>query len=355
MISDARSRLEELGSNGITDPYDSIFKTVYLLTMRLVGCQEIAESRPMLDKSLDLFQAIEASSTASTVIAPWAPTPARFSRLVNGTKLYMMFQKIVDARKATGTRHEDCLQELMDQGAAIPNIMKFVIGAVFAAQLNMAINMAAQLCYLATNDVWRKKCVDEVREVAGRYAPDPSAPLVDQLQHIPGDVWELGFPILDQCLKESIRMQLLGAAFRRNTSGKDVVVKHSDGTQEVVPNGAFATFHISAVHYNPAIYTDPTNWDPARFDADRAEDKKGPHVYAGWGSGLHPCLGIRVARFEHSIVMAHFLAMFDWELLDVHGKPLDRVPDVDLNSWSAGKPRTPHRLGYTMKAEVRRA
>lgn len=40
---------------------------------------------------------------------------------------------------------------------------------------------------------------------------------------------------------------------------------------------------------NPKIYEDPYKWDPARYDPGRAEDKKIPHGYIGWGSGRHPC------------------------------------------------------------------
>lgn len=36
-------------------------------------------------------------------------------------------------------------------------------------------------------------------------------------------------------------------------------------------------------------------FDPTRFLPDRAEDKKVPHAFLGWGSGRHPCLGMKVS------------------------------------------------------------
>ncbi|KAB8346184.1 hypothetical protein FH972_023230 [Carpinus fangiana] len=354
IMADTRSRLLQLGPTGVTDPFDSIYKLVFLLTIRLVACREIAESPAQLDKSLSLLQAIEASSTPASVIAPWAPVPAKITRFLSGAKLYMMFKELVDARHATGTREEDAMQELIDGGASTTNIMKFVLGAVFAAQLNSGINIATQLCHLGANKEWHAKSLEEVRAVAAQHAPDASAPLLEQLQHIPPDLWEHGFPLLDQSLRETIRMQLLGSSFRRNTSGKDVVIRHADGTPEVIPPGAFVAYNIADVHYNPRIFNSPTTWDPSRYDDDRAEDKKAPHSFVGWGSGAHPCLGVRMAKIEHNIMVAHFLAMFDWELCAIDGSLMDTMPLPDLNSWTATKPKTPTRLRYTMKEEVLR-
>lgn len=40
---------------------------------------------------------------------------------------------------------------------------------------------------------------------------------------------------------------------------------------------------MADVHYNPEIYTNPTEWDPSRYLPDRAEDKKHPFGFVGWG------------------------------------------------------------------------
>lgn len=96
---------------------------------------------------------------------------------------------------------------------------------------------------------------------------------------------------MDLCLRDSIRLQALGTAFRRNISGRDVVVG-----DEVIPNGAFVAYHLADLHMDPEVYLDPEKWDPDRYLPERAEDKrKKPHGYAGWGAGRHPCGGMRVS------------------------------------------------------------
>lgn len=77
-----------------------------------------------------------------------------------------------------------------------------------------------------------------------------------------------------------------GLPSARNFSRRDAVIP---GTGEVTPPGAFATLHIDDIHTNPDIYTEPYKFDPDRFHPDRAEDKKEPLAYVGWGLGRHPC------------------------------------------------------------------
>lgn len=122
---------------------------------------------------------------------------------------------------------------------------------------------------------------------------------MEQLNQLPLGAWEQGFPLIDMCLRESIRIQLLGTTFRKNISGRSIPTGTGD---EVIPPGAFVTYAIADTHLDPDIYTDPMKWDPSRLLPDRAEDKKKTHAYLGWGAGRHPCLGMKVS-FDQSIVV----------------------------------------------------
>jgi hypothetical protein len=55
------------------------------------------------------------------------------------------------------------------------------------------------------------------------------------------------------------------------------------------PRTTTQAYLIDDIHMNPEIYSDPTSWDPSRYLPDRAEDKKAPHAYLGWGVARHPC------------------------------------------------------------------
>jgi len=74
---------------------------------------------------------------------------------------------------------------------------------------------------------------EEVAAVARKYNPHSKSSLVDQLANIPIEAWETEFTFLDCCLKDSIRLQALGAAFRRNIGDEDIQIG-----DEVIPPGA---------------------------------------------------------------------------------------------------------------------
>lgn len=130
LVGDTRSALEravarggEVSTSGLIDPFDDLYKIVYLLTMRTVGANEIARSPELLEKTLGLFETIERCSSPTRIIFPWLMTPAHLRKMYAGGKLYMIFSKLVEARKQEGRREDDALQFLIDSGADMIRIL----------------------------------------------------------------------------------------------------------------------------------------------------------------------------------------------------------------------------------------
>lgn len=123
LMSDVRARLDELGSSGVTDPFDSIYRIVFQLTMRTVACNDIAEDPKLLDRVLHLYEMVEKSATPTFIMYPNFPSIASLTRLYGGTQIYMIFSKIVEGRKKTGKRQDDPFQFLIDQGDSVLNII----------------------------------------------------------------------------------------------------------------------------------------------------------------------------------------------------------------------------------------
>ena len=218
------------------------------------------------------------------------------------------------------------------------------MGAVFAGQINSGINAAWVLCYLATSPHWLAEVRKEVEAVAEKYHPGSSAPLADRLTGLPLEAWETEFPIVDLCLRDSIRLQVQGTGMRRNISGHSVSIG-----DEAVPPDAFLLYHFANHHLDPAVYADPLAWDPARYMPGRAEDKKAPYAFIGWGAGRHPCLGMRFAKLEQNIIAAFFVALFDFELLDHNLQVLAAPPPVNYNNWTAAGPEKKVHLRFKVR------
>lgn len=97
---------------------------VYQLTIRTLGCQEIAEDKVLADETLRLYEKAEDSTSAARFIIPWLPTPSHLRRVAAGTKLYLIFDKIIKNRRQTGKRRKDALQVLMDQGVSTLGVIE---------------------------------------------------------------------------------------------------------------------------------------------------------------------------------------------------------------------------------------
>lgn len=123
-------------------------------------------------------------------------------------------------------------------------------------------------------------------DVVARHQTDPDQSAADVLDTLSLEVWETEFPMIDICLRETIRLVVPGAMFRKNTSGSDIPIGSSG---EVIPNGAFASYLLDNMHMNSDFYPDPLKFNPGRYLDNSVEATKQPHVYLGWGSGRHPC------------------------------------------------------------------
>jgi cytochrome P450 len=285
LVSDVQEALEAIKNEptGISDPFESIYRIVYRLTIRVVGAEEIANDPEILEESLRLFEFIEHSTTAVAVMFPKLPSPAVLKRMYGGARLFMLIKKIVQKRAASDEKHDDALQYMLDQGDDTMRIVEFIIGSLHAGILNSGINAAWVLCYLATSPEWLARVRDEVRSVAAKYAKDTSLSLRIQLDQVPREAWENEFPLIELCLRDSIRLNALGTAFRRNVSGQALPTGNGN---EVIPPGAFVTYALGDVHQDPKIYPDPEAWNPGRYLSD---DTKAMYPFLGWGVARHPC------------------------------------------------------------------
>lgn len=124
LLQDIQANFTTLAQDpkGATDPFESIYLLVYQLTMRIVGCDEIANDPSLLKTTLSLFETVESSATATAVLFPWFPSPAIIKRTIAGTRLYLIFKSVIEKRIASGKRGEDPLQYLLDQGDSVASI-----------------------------------------------------------------------------------------------------------------------------------------------------------------------------------------------------------------------------------------
>lgn len=81
-----------------------------------------------------------------------------------------------------------------------------------------------------------------------------------------------------------------------------------------IPVGWVVRLEIAGTHQDPAVWTDPPAYDPERWSAGRAEQKRQPHSYIPFGGGPRICLGTNFALAEMRVMLALLLRDYEWEL-----------------------------------------
>ena len=125
LIADTTDTMDKLKANatGKTDPFDSIYRTVFRLTMRTVACVEIADDGGLLARTHALFECLDKTATPLSIMYPWMPTPAKLRRYYYGAQLYVILKNIVDDRKRFNRMEDDALQFLLNQGDSLTMII----------------------------------------------------------------------------------------------------------------------------------------------------------------------------------------------------------------------------------------
>ena len=178
-----------------------------------------------------------------------------------------------------------------------------MLGVIFAGVINtglgclfslfqiidiMLITLSLQiacwaLVYLSFHDGWKAKAKAEVDALVNKHTTNSSnEPLHQRLASIPVSAWDEEMPVLELIIRETIRIIVTGLILRRNLSED---MKFSGG---LVKPGDFVAYSLADVHLNPEIYSQPYEFDPARFTPGREEDKKGTFSYLAWGAGAFP-------------------------------------------------------------------
>lgn len=93
--------------------------------MRNVAFEEHASSPALLRKVESLFEDVAKNGdTITAVVFPWFPSLAKIRQVIAGTKLYLMFHRIIMERKQTGKSVDDPVQYLIDEGDTTAGILK---------------------------------------------------------------------------------------------------------------------------------------------------------------------------------------------------------------------------------------
>lgn len=216
-----------------------------------------------------------------------------------------LFSRLCEARTEDGELFSD---------ADVINHMIFVLMAAHDTSTITLSNLAYQL---AANPDWQERLRAECRAIGD--GPLTFAALER-------------FEDMSLTIKETLRIAAPVPILPRGVNA-DCVFK---GVR--IPKGAMVATSPWMTHHMPEYWTEPGKFDPERFSAARAEDRRHPFLWTPFGGGAHKCIGLHFGMMEVKTILHRLLLHFRFVV------PAGYVMPQDFTSLPIPKDRLPMTL-----------
>jgi cytochrome P450 len=125
--------------------------------------------------------------------------------------------------------------------------------------------------------VWKTRVEAEIRSLLSNHGTNIGSEF-SQLSQLSLATWEQETPILDSCIRETMRLVLNNVAMR------EIVSEYMEIEGVKFKRGDCVLYPFSDAHMNKEIWENPSLFNPARFGkGEEGNGKKYP--FLGWGAG----------------------------------------------------------------------
>lgn len=90
-----------------------------------------------------------------------------------------------------------------------------------------------------------------------------------------------------------------------------------------VPANTQVWLNVERIQRDPAIWTNPDEFDPERFSDARAEHKRHRFAWIPFGAGAHTCLGLQFSELQVKMLMHLLLRQYEWT---AEASPMQYLP-----------------------------
>ncbi len=137
------------------------------------------------------------------------------------------------------------------------------------------------------------------------------------------------FFTLENFLLETLRVR---PVFRTQ---RQAVCDTTIGPGIAIKKGQAVEVAVNVVHMDPAIWGDPEEFRPSRFEGEEAK-KRSPYAFNSFGLGPRNCIGMRLALFEVKLAFVKILSKYQLQM----GKDTPRG-EIDLARSGFADPLKP--------------
>ncbi|KAN0059962.1 hypothetical protein ACQY0O_007935 [Thecaphora frezii] len=344
-------------AGGEVDCHETIYPLIFRLSLVGVGMKEQYESQRASNEVMRPFWSFVDNSGFMQTMFPLVLVPSTLAKWKGTINLAVGISKLVEARKKEGRVEDDYPQQLIDRGVSTNQVVEFIMGSLFAAVVNTTGVTSYLLLFTGAHAQAQDKVRREFQELLDAVAEQEddkfkSLPLREQLARIPLEMLEDGarMPYYEATQRETMRLLLNSVLFRykspRVSAAAGGATKSTTLSGEAIQPNEYAGFWLSSIHYNARIFSNPTLFDPDRWLRGEGQDEGD---FLAWGTGNHPCLGMRFAKLEMKVThAAWFLAMERFDSVDERGNVYRReeVPKPEIDSEHRRRPQKPVLLRY---------
>ena len=316
--------LKQWGDSGTVNILDALSELTILTSSRCLHGDDVREN--MFAEVSRIYYDLDKGVTPLSFFFPYAPTEAHRLRDAARKEMLEIFGKVIRARKLKGvdsSESTDILQIFIDMqykdGTKLSDdeIVGLLIALLFAGQHTSSITSTWTTMFLAHNGRCLTEVLKEQKEVLG-----------DSNVNVPLDFDTVGkMEYLSNCVKESLRMYPPLIMLMRMAM-QDIETT-LDGKKYIIPKGDIVVTSPAVASRMPSVFAKPDEFEPERFNADRAETKV-PYAYLGFGGGMHACMGQQFGLLQVKTIVSILLRNYKIEAIDT------AFPEPDYKAMVVG-------------------
>ncbi|MCP5207262.1 MAG: cytochrome P450 [Hahellaceae bacterium] len=239
--------------------------------------------------------------TINNGLAPIIPSPlpgtAIWKALRARQTLFDYFRPMIKQRKASDGKDifTRLCQAKDEEGAEFSEqaILDHLVNVLSAAHDTSTTSLTIAMYYLAKHPEWQER-LRAVSNGLPEGAVDYSS-----LEMLEEHEW---------VFKEALRIYPPAPQlFRRS-------INACEFKGYKIPANTQVMVDVGYTHRSAEYWSNPMDFDPERFSADRAEHKRHKYQWAPFGGGAHICIGMQFAMMAAKITLHHLLKRYKFEL-----------------------------------------
>jgi len=326
MVKEADMFFEKWGDEGEVDLLDSLSELIVLTASRCLLGREIREN--LFSEVTALVHDLDKGMVPLSVFFPYAPIEAHRKRDKARKELALIFDKVIQARRESGSLEPDVLQTFIDarykDGSKLTNdqVLGMLIAVLFAGQHTSSITSTwTGLLAIANKERVMPYLEQEQQQIMKKHGTKIDFDVLAEMDE------------LHYAVKEALRMHPpLIMLLRKAQVNFDV--ETSDGKKYTVPKGHICATSPAFAHRMESVFKNPNTYDPQRFKTD--ENKFASYI--GFGAGRHGCMGETFAFMQIKTIWSVLIRNYEFELIG-------DLPEPDYEGMVVG-PKHPCKIRY---------